>query len=173
LLGKCVIAFVDHLLIYSQTEQEHRTHVRSVLELLRQNQLYAKASKCQFGKSKVEFLGHIVGAERFQVEPNKNYAIMDWPTPQTGRDVRSFIGLAIFYRRFVQGFSKIAAPLTKLMTPALEKSKSGLPWADEAEVTFQQIKQVLCTAPVPATPDAEGEFMLQTAAPDVGLGAVL
>jgi transposase InsO family protein len=173
LLDKSVIAFVDDILVYSRTVDEHRRHVREVLQLLRQHQLYTKVSKCQFGVDRAEFLGHTVSAEGVSVVPTKIQAIRDWPIPQTVHEVRSFLGLASYYRRFVPGFAKTAAPLTDLTKAEIAQSGRPLPWGLKQREAFEMLKQALCTAPVLAVARTSGPFILQTDASEVGVGAVL
>ncbi|GJS23098.1 putative reverse transcriptase domain-containing protein [Tanacetum coccineum] len=114
-LDKFVIVFIDDILVYSKSEEEHEQHLRIVLEILRQKKLYAKFSKCEFWLQQVAFLGHIVSADGIIMDPSKVEAITKWPRPTTVTEVRSFLGLAGYYRRFVEGFSRLALPLTQLM----------------------------------------------------------
>ena len=113
-LDRFVIVFIDDILVYSRSVEEHEQHLRIVLETLRREQLYAKFSKCEFWLDSVAFLGHVVSKEGIQVDPKKIEAVIDWPRPTTVTEIRSFLGLAGYYRRFVQDFSRIAAPLIKL-----------------------------------------------------------
>ena len=107
--------FIDDILIYSHDETEHAEHLRTVLQILRDNQLYAKFSKSEFWLREVGFLRHIVSGEGIKVDPSKISAIEDWKPPRNVSEVRSFLGLAEYYRRFVEGFSMIATPLTRLL----------------------------------------------------------
>jgi len=111
-LDRFVVVFIDDILVYSKTKEEHEQHLRLVLQTLREHQLYAKFSKCEFWLDRVVFLGHVISAEGVQVDPKKVEAVMDWPRPKTVTEIRSFLGLAGYYRRFVKDFSRIAAPLT-------------------------------------------------------------
>ena len=113
-LDKFVIVFIDDILVYSGSPEEHAEHLRTILHILRERQLYAKFSKCQFWLDKVDFLGHVISAKGISVDPHKIKAIVNWKPPKNVSEVRSFLGLARYYRKFVEGFSKIAAPLTKL-----------------------------------------------------------
>ena len=113
-LDKFVIVFIDDILIYSKSEKEHEEHLRLILELLKEKQLYAKFSKCEFWLKTVQFLGHVVDSEGLHVDRAKIEAIKKWETPNTPTQIRQFLGLAGYYRRFIQDFSKIAKPLTEL-----------------------------------------------------------
>ena len=113
-LDKFVIVFIDDILIYSRTEQEHAEHLRKLLELLRKEKLYAKFSKCEFWLREVRFLGHVINKNGIQVDPSKVDAVMKWAAPKTATEIRRFLGLAGYYRRFIQDFSKVAKSLTKL-----------------------------------------------------------
>jgi hypothetical protein len=113
-LDKFVVVFIDDILIYSQNEQEHEEHLRKVLQRLRDCQLYAKLSKCKFWISEVMFLDHIINREGLAVDPKKVTAILDWKAPKDVRGIKSFIGMAGYYRRFIEGFSKIARPMIAL-----------------------------------------------------------
>jgi hypothetical protein len=129
-LDKFVVVFIDDILVYSQNEQEHEEHLRKVLQRLRHCQLYAKLSKCEFRISEVMFLGHIINQEGLTVDPKKVATILDWKAPKDARVIKSFIGMAGYYRRFIEGFSKIVRPMTALLakkvefkwTPACQKS---------------------------------------------------
>ncbi|KAL4011676.1 hypothetical protein IC575_028737 [Cucumis melo] len=163
-----VIVFIDDILIYSKTEAEHEEHLRQVLETLRANRLYAKFSKCEFWLKKVSFLGHVVSSEGVSVDPAKIEAVTNWPRPSTVSEIRSFLGLAGYYRRFVEDFSRIVSPLTQL-------TRKGTPfvWSPACESSFQKLKQKLVTAPVLIVPDGLGSFMIYSDASKKGLGCVL
>ena len=113
-LDKFIVVFVDDVLIYSRTQEDHEHHLRISLQLLRNNKLYAKLSKCEFWMEKVKFLGHVVSREGIAVDPDKVKAVMNWEPPKNVFEIRSFLGLAGYYRRFIEGFSKLAAPMTQL-----------------------------------------------------------
>ena len=114
-LDKFVVVFIDDILVFSKNKQEHEVHLRLVLEKLREHQLYAKFSKCEFWLDEVAFLGHVVSGNGVAVDPSKVAAVTEWETPTSVGDIRSFLGLAGYYRRFVENFSKIAKPMTELL----------------------------------------------------------
>ncbi|KAL0548949.1 hypothetical protein IC582_013427 [Cucumis melo] len=167
-LDSFVIVFIDDILIYSKTEAEHEEHLHQVLETLRANKLYAKFSKCEFWLKKVTFLGHVVSSEGVSVDPAKTEAVTNWPRPSTVSEIRSFLGLAGYYRRFVEDFSRIASPLTQL-------TRKGTPfvWSPACESSFQELKQKLVTAPVLTVPDGSRSFVIYSDASKKGLGCVL
>ncbi|KAL0559053.1 hypothetical protein IC582_003642 [Cucumis melo] len=167
-LDTFVIMFIDDILIYSKTEAEHEEHLRIVLQTLRDNKLYAKFSKCEFWLKQVSFLGHVVSKAGVSVDPAKIEAVTGWTRPSTVSEVRSFLGLAGYYRRFVENFSRIATPLTQL-------TRKGAPfvWSKACEDSFQNLKQKLVTAPVLTVPDGSGSFVIYSDASKKGLGCVL
>ena len=114
-LDKFAMVFIDDILIYSETAEEHEKHLRIVLEKLRQNQLYAKFEKCEFWLEKVAFLNHVLTADGVAIDPSKIEAVIEWKRPQNVTDIRSFLGLAGYYCRFIEKFSKIAKPMTELL----------------------------------------------------------
>ena len=114
-LDKFVVVFIDDILVYSKSEKEHGEHLRTVLSRLREHKLYAKFSKCEFWLREVAFLGHILSAKGVAVDPSKVKDVLNWKQPQTVTDIRSFLGLAGYYRRFIKDFSKIAKPMTTLL----------------------------------------------------------
>ncbi|KAL0546671.1 hypothetical protein IC582_016583 [Cucumis melo] len=167
-LDTFVIVFIDDILIYSKTEAEHEEHLRMVLQTLRDNKLYVKFSKCEFWLKQVSFLGHVVSKAGVSVDPAKIEAVTGWTRPSTVSEVRSFLGLAGYYRRFVENFSRIATPLTQL-------TRKGAPfvWSKACEDSFQTLKQKLVTAPVLTVPDGSGNFVIYSDASKKGLGCVL
>ncbi|KAL4033156.1 hypothetical protein IC575_006242 [Cucumis melo] len=162
-LDTFVIVFIDDILIYSKTEAEHEEHLRMVLQTLRDNNLYAKFSKCEFWLKQVSFLGHVVSKAGVSVDPAKIEAVTGWTRPSTVSEVRSFLGLAGYYRRFVENFSRIATPLTQL-------TRKGAPfvWSKACEDSFQTLKQKLVTAPVLTVPDGSGNFVIYSDASKKG-----
>ena len=165
--GKFVVVYFDDILVYSKDKVAHVEHLRAVLQLLRQNQLYANAKKCRFMVDSLEFLGFVVSAKGVEVDPVKIEAITSWPNPKTLTEIRSFHGLATFYRRFIKNFSTITAPLTECL-------KGGrFTWNSEAEESFQVIKKMMTQAPILALPDFEKLFEVDCDASKIGIGAVL
>ena len=169
-LGKFVLVFIDDILIYSKNEEEHKQHLKQVFEILREHKLYAKLSKCVFFTSRVEFLGHVISDEGVSVDPRKVTAVAEWPIPKDKTEVRSFLGLASYYRRFVKGFSKIVAPMTNLL-----KGKSNvIDWTPECDSSFQTLKSMLIQTHVLTIMDPlKGNIVLCTDASDLAIGAVL
>ncbi|GJS51339.1 reverse transcriptase domain-containing protein [Tanacetum coccineum] len=163
-----VIVFIDDILIYSKTQEEHVEHLRLVLELLKKEKLYAKFSKCEFWLREVQFLRHVINGNGIHVDPSKIEAVKNWKAPRTPMEVRSFLGLAGYYRRFIENFSKIAKSLTILT----QKSKT-FEWGEEQELAFQTLKDKLCNAPVLALPDGPEDFVVYCDASGIGLGYVL
>ena len=168
MLDKSVLCFLDDILIYSRTEEEHLQHVRAVLRRLKERKLYGKLSKCEFMQREVEFLGHRIGADGLRVAPDKISGVKDWQQPTSVTDVRSFLGLANFYRRFVSGYARIAMPLTELT-----KDKVPFVWGPEQQKAFDQLKASLCSAPVLIIPDQTKQFVLNCDACKYAVGAVL
>ncbi|KAF5789771.1 putative nucleotidyltransferase, Ribonuclease H [Helianthus annuus] len=167
-LDRFVFVFIDDVLIYSRSRAEHAQHLRLVLELLQGNQLYAKFSKCEFWLEEVQFLGHIVNSRGIHVDSAKIEAVKGWITPKNPSEVRSFLGLAGYYRRFIEGFSKIAVPLTSLT----HKDKPFV-WGTAQETAFQTLKHMLCHAPILTLPDGSDDFVVYCDASNLGLGCVL
>ncbi|GKB43833.1 putative nucleotidyltransferase, ribonuclease H, partial [Tanacetum coccineum] len=167
-LDKFVIVFIDDILVYSKTREEHEDHLRIVLEILRQKKLYAKFSKCDFWLGQVAFLGHIVSADGISMDPAKVEAITKWPRPTTVTEVRSFLGLAGYYRRFVEGFSLLALPLTKLM-----RKGEKFVWNEEREKSFEELKRRLVSSPILTLPSGTGGYQIYSDASKKGLGCVL
>ncbi|GJU80698.1 putative reverse transcriptase domain-containing protein [Tanacetum coccineum] len=167
-LDKFVIVFIDDILIYSKNKKEHEEHLKQILELLKKEELYAKFSKCEFWIPKVQFLGHVIDSEGIHVDPAKIESIKDWTSPKSPTEIRQFLGLAGYYRRFIEGFSKIAKPMTKLT-----QKKVKFEWGDKQEAAFQLLKQKLCSAPILALPEGSEDFIAYCDASKKGLGAVL
>nr|GEW04280.1 putative reverse transcriptase domain-containing protein [Tanacetum cinerariifolium] len=167
-LDKFVIVFIDDILIYSKDEKEHEEHLKAILELLKEEKLYPKISKCEFWILKVQFLGHVIDSRCIHVDPAKIESIKDWASPKTPTEIRQFLGLAGYYRRFIEGFSKIAKSMTKLTQKGIK-----FDWGEKEENAFQLIKQKLCSALILALPEGSKDFVVYCDASHKGLGVVL
>ena len=169
-LNKFVLVFLDDILIYSDTLEEHQRHVELVLQRLRREKLYAKRSKCALFQREVEFLGHYVGVDGVRVMEDKLQAVTDWPVPSCVRDVRAFLGLTGFYRRFIRGYNQTALPLT-----ALTRTVTGAPfsWGTAQQIAFVELKRLLQNAPILRLPDPALPYVLHTDASGFAVGAVL
>jgi hypothetical protein len=167
-LDKFVVVFIDDILIFSKNEEEHDERLRLVLQKLIENQLYAKLNKYKFWLKEVSFLGHIISEGGILVDLSKVKDVLSWITPQNILDIRSFLGLIGYYRRFIEGFSKISKPVIEL----LEKSKT-FEWTPRRETSFQELKKRLTTTPVLTMPDMEKPFSIYCDVSGQGLGCVL
>ncbi|GJR91016.1 putative reverse transcriptase domain-containing protein [Tanacetum coccineum] len=167
-LDKFVIVFIDDILIYSKDKKEHEEHLEAILELLKKEKLYAKFSKCEFWISKVQFLGHIIDSRGIHVDPAKIESIKDWASPKTPTEIRQFLGLAGYCRRFIEGFLKIAKSITKLTQKGIK-----FDWGEKEENAFQLKKQKLCSAPIMVLPERSEDFVVYCDASHKGLGAIL
>jgi hypothetical protein len=166
-LVKFIVVFIDDILIYSQNEQEHEEHLRKVLQRLRDCQLYAKLSKCEFWISEVLFLGHIINWDGLAVDPKKVAAILVWKAPKDVRRIKSFIRMAGYYQRFIEGFFKIA----RLMTALLAK-KVEFKWTPACQESFETLKKKLTSAPVLILKNVHKPFSVYCDASYTGLGCV-
>ena len=167
-LDRFVIVFIDDILIYSETREQHEEHLRTVLQILREKYLYAKFSKCEFWLEEIAFLGHIVSKNGVQPDPSKIAAVKEWEPPKNITEVRSFLGLAGYYRRFVEGFSIIAKPLTNLL-----KKNVIFKWDAKCEESFEKLKKRLISTPVLTLPSGNGGYVIFTDESQQGLGCVL
>ena len=167
-LHKFVVVFIDDIMVYSKNEEEHKEHLWLVLEKLREHQLYAKFSKCEFWLKEVEFLGHVISGEGIAVDPSKVQSVTEWLAPTSVSEIRNFLGLAGYYQRFIENFSKIAKPMTELL-----KKDTKFKWTEDCEASFQELKKCLTTAPVLILPDIHKEFQVYCDASRLGLGCVL
>ncbi|GJY63824.1 putative nucleotidyltransferase, ribonuclease H [Tanacetum coccineum] len=158
------IVFIDDILIYSKSKEEHEVHI----ELLEKEKLFERFLKCEFWLQDVHFLEHVVNSKGIHVDPSKIEAVKNWKPPKTPTEIRSFLGLAGNYRRFIANFSKIAKPLT-LLTQKIKKFK----WGDEQENAFQTLKDILCDASILAHPEGTDDFVLYCDASNQGFGCVL
>ncbi|WVZ89888.1 LOW QUALITY PROTEIN: hypothetical protein U9M48_036237 [Paspalum notatum var. saurae] len=161
-----VIIFIDDILIFSKMEGEHAEHLRIVLQRLRDHRLYAKFSKCEFWLREISFLGHVLSEKGIPIDPSKMQEVLDWDQPQNVTEVKSFLGLAGYYRRFIENFSKIAKAMTKLQ-------KKNFEWSPECEEAFQTLKTRLTTAPILAQLNITKGFDVYCDACGTGFGCVL
>jgi hypothetical protein len=163
-------AYIDDIVIYSETFKQHYGHLRDVLERLRKAGLTAKPSKCSVGDCQSRYLGYIIGNGQIKPEAAKIKAVAEFPRPVTKKDVRSFLGLCGYYRRFVALFADVAEPLTALT----QKSEpTVIKWTSKCEGSFQKLKSLLISSPILRSPDYSLPFVVQTDASDIGLGVVL
>ena len=167
-LDRFVIIYLDDILVYSKSIENHHKHLRIVLNTLRKNRLYAKLSKCCLYQDSVSFLGHVVSSKGVEMEQEKIKAIQEWPTPKTVKDIKSFLGLAGFYRRFIRNFSKISAPMTALL-----KKDVKFDWSEKHETAFQELKHAITNAPILANPDPNFPFTVITDSSGFAIGAAL
>nr|GEU63408.1 putative reverse transcriptase domain-containing protein [Tanacetum cinerariifolium] len=153
-LDNFMIVFIDDILIYSKDEKEHEEHLKAILELIKKEELYAKFSKCEFWIPIVQFLDHVIDSQDIYVDPAKIESVKYWASPKSPTEICQFLGLAGYYRRFIEGFSKIAKSMTKLT-----QKKVKFEWGDKQEVAFQLLKQKLCSAPILALPEGSEDFI--------------
>ena len=167
-INQFILVYLDDILVFSRLIEEHWQHLRIALQRLREAKLYGRIHKCDFLQSRTEYLGFDITDEGIKTSPGKVQTIVDWPQPENVKDVRSFLGLASYYRRFVRGFSAIAKPLSDL-------TKERLPWqwGEAQERAFQQLKVALMTAPILALPDFEKPFVVTTDASVIAVGGIL
>jgi len=166
-LRKFVLIFFDDILIYSASMEEHIQHLKLVFQTMREHSLFAKECKCEFATNRVEYLGHYITAAGVSTDPAKIQAVAEWPIPQSLKQLRGFLGLAGYYRRFVRNFGTIARPLTLLT------KKDAFVGTDEALESFQHLKTALCNTLVLALPLFDKPFVVETDACTQGIGAVL
>lgn len=167
-LDTFVIVYLDDILIYSKSLNEHRHHVKQVLEILRENNLYAKKEKCELFREEVSFLGHRVSGNGIGMEKEKIDAVLKWPVPSNVHDIQQFLGLSGYYRKFINNFSGIAAPISELLS-----NKITFKWTDRQQNAFEQLKQAMVTAPVLSLPDPSLPYTVKCDASGFALGAEL
>ncbi|GKC02833.1 putative mitochondrial protein [Tanacetum coccineum] len=166
-LRKFTLVFFDDILFYSKNMEEHEQHLRMVLQVMRQNTLYAKQSKCSFAVERVEYLGHVISAQGVATDPTKIQAIREWLVPTNVKQLRGILGLSRYYRRFIKHYAIITKPLTTLL------KKNSLQWSEEAQVAFEKLKVAMITSPVLALPNFSKDSVVETDACGTGVGAVL
>jgi hypothetical protein len=168
ILRKCVLVFFDDILVYSPSFEAHVLHLQTVLQLLKDHQWKVKTSECEFAKNQVAYLGHVITAQGVATDPEKIKVIENWQTPTNAKELRSFLGLAGFYRKFVKNFGVISRPLFNLF-----KKYALFVWTQDHQTSFDLLKQALVSAPVLALPDFTKQFCIYTDACQTGVGAVL
>ena len=169
-LDDFVVVYLDDILIYSNSFEEHMVHLEKVLKLLREHKLYAKESKCEFCLNEVKFLGYVVSSEGLKVDPAKVEAVKEWPVPASVSDVRSFLGFVGFYRKFINNHSKIVAPMSDLTK---ECNGKIFKWNAEAQEAFEKMKAALCAAPILVLPDPRLPYVVTTDASGYAIGACI
>ncbi|XDV17726.1 hypothetical protein PO909_023545 [Leuciscus waleckii] len=168
LVDQFIYVYLDDILIFSSSLQEHVQHVRRVLQRLLENGLFVKAEKCEFHAQSVQFLGYVISSEGIRMDPDKVKAVIEWPIPDSRKALQRFLGFANFYRRFIRNFSQLAAPLT-----ALTSSRTTFRWTDAAGSAFAKLKDRFVSAPILIAPDSSRQFVVEVDASEVGVGAVL
>jgi hypothetical protein len=167
-IGKFVVVYIDDIMIYSKSFEEHMEHIEKVLNRIREINMVLKLKKCKFGERNIEFLGHIVGKDGLRPDEKKVEKIRNIKRPETVTEVRSFLGLCSYYRRFIKDFSKIAKPLHNLT-----KKNKIFEWKEEQQSAFDILRTKLMEEPILVYPSFEKEFILITDGSKIGLGAVL
>jgi tRNA isopentenyl-2-thiomethyl-A-37 hydroxylase MiaE len=167
-LDKFVVVFIDDILIYSKNEDEHAKHLRIVLQRLRDHKLHAKFSKCEFWLDSVKVLSHTISKDGISVDPSKVQEIMDWKPPKSVHQIRNFLGLAGYYRRFIPDFSRIAKPMIELLKKGVK-----FVWSEECDKAFHTLREHLTSAPMLTQPDMSKPFEVFCDASGTGLGCVL
>ncbi|XP_041009410.1 uncharacterized mitochondrial protein AtMg00860-like [Juglans microcarpa x Juglans regia] len=167
-LDSFVVVFIYDILVYYRSNKEHKEHLRIVLETLQKHGLYAKLSKCQFWLRKVKFLGYVISSEGVAVDPTKIEVVVEWQRPTNVHEIHSFLGLASYCRRFIEGFSKLYNPIT-----TLTRKNTKYVWSKECERSFQELKRRLTTTPVLALPESLKPYVVFNDASKMGLRCVL
>ena len=168
MLSKFVVIYIDDFIIYSKSRLEHFAHLRAVMEVLRRNQLYCKLPKCEFLRNKLVFLGHEVSADGIRADPGKTSAVNDWPTPRGEKEVRQFVGLANYFRRYVEGYAQLVSPLTDLL-----KKDVPFDWTVRCQAAFDGVKAKLTSSPCLVLPNPTDPFEVVSDASGVAVGGVL
>ena len=168
LTWKHCLVYIDDIIVWSDNFENHLQHLDLIFQRLREANLTLKPTKCVFAKSEVTYLGHIISHDGIKVDPSKIQAVQSFPLPRNQHDIRSFLGLANYYRKFVKGFSKIALPLNRLLTKDVP-----FKWTNDCQRAFDELKQALTTTPVLAYPDFNKPFILSSDASNMAIGYVL
>ncbi|GJP37082.1 hypothetical protein CLOM_g21526 [Closterium sp. NIES-68] len=168
LLDKCVIVYLDDILIYSKTQEQHLKDLAKVFQRLHENRLITKGSKCEFLKSEVEFLGHVMGADGIKIDPKKITTIRDWKPPTNLQELQSFLGFVNYVRRFIPNMARITGPLTDLL-----RKGTLFEWGERQQIAFDELRNFLMSPPVLRIADPSRPFEVLTDASDFAIGAVL
>ena len=168
LLRKCVLVFVDDILIYSSTLEAHLNHLQQVFHILNDHKLLLKRSKCSFAQQQLEYLGHIISGQGVATDPKKIEVVANWPQPSDTRQLRGFLGLSGYYRKFIKNYGILSRPLTNLL-----KKDVLFHWTPQLQTCFDTLKKALISAPVLALPNFTKAFTVETDASSTGIGAVL
>jgi len=166
-LRKFILVFFDDIPIYSSSYDQHLVDLKTAFETLKWHTLFVKMSKCSFGKTQVEYFGHIITIHGVSIDQKKVSSMTDWPQPKTVKKLRGFLGLTGYYRRFIKHYGVISKPLTSLL------KKDSFQWNDEAQAAFETLKEAMAAAPVLALPDFTKTFMVETNASGEAIGAVV
>jgi hypothetical protein len=158
---------MDDILVYSKTLEEHVEHLQIVFQILMEHQLFVKFSKCTFAQQQLSYMGHIISQHGVSTNPSKTDAITKWPVPHNFTELRGFLGLTGYYRKFVQHYGALSRALTNLL------HQKSFTWTEAAQEAFDKLKQAMVSTPVLAFPDFTKEFIVETDACDTGIGAVL
>lgn len=169
MINQFVFVYLDDILVFSSSFQKHRHHVRQVLQRLLKNNLFVKPEKCEFHTKEVSFLGYIIKEGSIEMYPKKTQAIREWAAPRSVKDVQRFLGFANFYRKFIRGFSSVAAPISSLT----KRSEGPFSWTEGADRAFKTLKQRFSSAPILTLPDPALPFIVEVDASEVGIGAIL
>ena len=168
MINRFAFVYLDDIFIFSTNPEEHKTHVRLVLQRLLENRLFVKAEKCEFSCTKTNFLGYVISTGNVGMDPEKVKAVEEWPTPTDHRGLQRFLGFANYYRQFIRNYSSVAAPLTRLTS-----NKLRFEWGPQAEEAFRLLKKRFTTAPILVHPDPERQFIVEVDTSNTGVGAVL
>jgi RNase H-like domain found in reverse transcriptase/Reverse transcriptase (RNA-dependent DNA polymerase) len=166
-LRKFILIFFDDILVYSTDLTSHKAHLSLVFQKIHDNQLCAKKSKCEFRVSQIEYIGHLITGEGVATDPGKVQAMIEWLEPRTVKELRGFLELIGYYKKFVKNYGSISKHLTELL------KKNSFHWSQESSTAFQALKIAMCNAPMLAIPNFNEPFIIETYACDRGMGAVL
>jgi len=163
-----VVAFMDDVLVGTETEKGHDEIIEEILKRLEENDLYVKPEKCMWKARKIGFLGVVIGPNRIEIEEGKVEGVLGWPVPKTVKDIRKFLGLTNYYRRFIKDFAQVARPMN-----VLTRKDEKWQWGDEQQKAFDELKKVFTSKPVLAAPDLDKEFRVEADASNYATGGVL